>query len=156
MQDINCFMYDKVPHDPLNYLEAKRCLREFMRCVSIALNEFHANGWTHQDVRLPNICFSSSFQPVFIDVDRMRGARLRHTVDEDSCMYFPSLNNNGHGSLKNDWRQLGWLIAWVLDPVPDYHGRKFETLPDDIKRDGFLKKLIKEGTGPSSCLTTYM
>lgn len=150
------FVYDKVLHDPLNHFEASQCLLDFTNCVSTVLDTLHRAGWTHQDVRLPNICFSATYRVVFIDVDRMCKVTRDHMESLKSCMYYPSLNVDGPGSKRNDWRQLGWLIVGVLRPTTDYHGRKFEELPDDIKRDDFLKALIVEGTGPSSCLRTYM
>ncbi len=36
----------------------------------VALDELHAIGLLHNDVRLPNICFNEQFEPALVDIDR--------------------------------------------------------------------------------------
>jgi tRNA A-37 threonylcarbamoyl transferase component Bud32 len=61
--------YQRVKYDPLTISEAKCCLKEFVKEVSTALSQMHQCNLAHNDVRLPNICFSTEFKVVFIDVD---------------------------------------------------------------------------------------
>ena len=46
---------------------------------------------------------------------------------------------------KTDWMQLGWMLAWILEPGEDYHDRDFEGLSDNMKENTRLKTLIQEG-----------
>ena len=46
---------------------------------------------------------------------------------------------------KTDWMQLGWMIAWILEPGENYHDRDFEGLSDNLKENTLLKTLIQEG-----------
>ena len=46
---------------------------------------------------------------------------------------------------KTDWMQLGWLLAWILEPGEDYPDRDFEGLSDNMKENTMLKTLIQEG-----------
>ena len=65
------FGYDNVPHDPLTVSEAAHCMFSFVKEVARAIQALHDCGFAHQDVRLPNICFSKANKPVLIDVDRL-------------------------------------------------------------------------------------
>ena len=55
---------------PLSSTNAILCCKELIRGVAAALDELHSYGYSHLDVRLPNVCFNSSYQPVLIDLDR--------------------------------------------------------------------------------------
>ena len=46
------FMYPRVPHSPKDALKVLRTLSEKIKA---ALDELHGHGFTHNDVRLPNI-----------------------------------------------------------------------------------------------------
>ena len=46
---------------------------------------------------------------------------------------------------KTAWRQLGWMIAWILEPGEDYQDRDFEGLSDNMKETALLKTLLQEG-----------
>lgn len=64
------YCYAAVKYSPLSRLDAIKCLQDLVKGLKVALDELHALKMSHNDVRLPNICFNSNFDPVFIDVDR--------------------------------------------------------------------------------------
>ena len=69
--NINFFKFKRLPHLPLNKDKAKLCLKCFISEVHIALTELHQSYFlAHLDVRLENICFNQTAQPVLIDLDR--------------------------------------------------------------------------------------
>ena len=49
------FMYPRVPHSPLEVKDALKVLRTLSEKIKAALDELHGHGFTHNDVRLPNI-----------------------------------------------------------------------------------------------------
>ena len=71
MHGITFFKYEAVHYDPLDEDEALSCLFSLVKEVATTIEALHRLGFAHQDVRLPNICFSSQFKPVLIDIDRM-------------------------------------------------------------------------------------
>ena len=140
------FRYNRVAFSPLLCSEAASCLYDLVLKVKQALQSLHELGWTHQDVRLPNICFNESFDAVLIDLDRCCMTSDPANILR-GCMY-----NSHFSAVKHDYLQLGWLIAWVLSYDPareshksDYHKRCFEDLETQFRNDDFLKKLILEG-----------
>lgn len=133
-----CVKYDALPHDPLSVEEARLCLLNFLELLSDKIFDYHSHGFAHQDIRLPNVCFDESYQPVLIDLDRTLENVEVVVAHGKSCMYTGSPN-----PIKNDWVQLGWLTAWVLDDSGDYHTRTLETLRPRIKEDPFINKLFK-------------
>ena len=45
--------------------------------------------------------------------------------------------HNSMTPVEHDWRQVGWMLAWVLDSeAQDYHGRQYWNLPAWLKNDG--------------------
>ena len=138
------FKYDRVHSDPLTVEEAKKCLQHFfceVRSVSGQLHDTYKLA--PMDIRLDNICFTQQFKPILIDLDRSEGlgtGRVRHSSSA-SCM-----NRKAMSPEKTDWMQLGWMIAWILEPGEDYHDRDFEGLSDNMKENAMLKTLIQEGS----------
>lgn len=63
------FTYDKVPHDPLSLGEAKLCSCKLVKKVHQIIQDLHNEGIMHHDLRLPNICFDATFNPVLIDLE---------------------------------------------------------------------------------------
>jgi len=105
-----------VPHDPLTVDEASLCLRDLLKGLAQAIQEFHQNGFAHQDIRLENVCFNQQYEPVLIDLDRSRDITLRAILYGKSCMYVTKMT-----PAQIDWMQLGWLAAWILHCEGDYH-----------------------------------
>ena len=139
------YTYPRVLYDPLSVEEARLCLIDFYDKVCQALTELHqVLSRVHMDIRLENVCFRErTFEIVFIDLKRSREftSMCNFIRDQyDSCMYSNTMTPEQH-----DWRQLGWLIAWVLDPdAQDYHARKFTKLPEWLQTTG-LYQLIEQG-----------
>ena len=98
-----------------------------------AIKDLHLAGWAHQDIRLPNICFDDSFEPIFIDLDRCRRNNKYIGV---GCMY-----NKQYNSFRQDWLQLGLLVSWVINPGNNYHSD--ERLTQEF--DSFVGALILKG-----------
>ena len=95
------------------------------------------------DIRLDNICFNQQFKPILIDLDRSEWlGSIVGQSDYASCMSRKEMSPE-----KTDWMQLGWMIAWILEPGEDYHDRDFEGLSDNMKETAMLKTLIQEGLG---------
>ena len=139
------YKYRGIPNDPLTHPEAKSCLYDLVPKLVQVIESFHQNGWTHQDIRLENICFDEDCMPVFIDLERCRRS-IQSRYRGKGCMY------SMHGSIKTDWLQLGLLVCWVLYPwmgkveeeKEDYHTRKCEKIFKSLQ-DPFLKSLIGKG-----------
>ena len=137
------FKYDCVHYDPMTVEEAKKCLQHFFCEVRSVIGQLHDTyKLAHMDIRLDNICFNQQFKPILIDLDRSEGIGTDIVDESDyaSCMSRSDLSPE-----KTDWMQLGWLIAWILEPGEDYHDRDFEGLSDNMKENAMLKTLIQEG-----------
>ena len=74
--------YRKIHHDPLTYEEARRCCYELVTKIYEVTQSIHNAGYMHNDLRLPNICFDSNFEPILIDFD-FSVSYLPHKVDVD-------------------------------------------------------------------------
>ena len=136
------FQCDIVPHSPLTRSEAKRCLYDLVQKAHTAIQALHHLGWSHQDVRLPNICFDDEYNAVLVDVDRCCEITESAIVMASSCLYNVMFNVEQH-----DWLQLGWLAHWAhsYDKVYMYHERNFQELDQKCKNDSFLTQLITQG-----------
>ena len=64
------FFYPKVAYGPLTPETAGECMEELITKIDVALKELHSFGFSHGDVRLPNVCFDNDFNAVLIDMDR--------------------------------------------------------------------------------------
>ena len=137
------FMYPIVPHSPLEVKDACKVLRTLSEKIKAALDELHGHGFTHNDVRLPNICFSDQLDAVLIDLDRACEGGTPLVGTATSCMYVRPRDAGPDFCL--DFMQLGWLLAWVLHPEGDYHQRTWEDLPQCIRNDRFISDLINCG-----------
>ena len=70
--------FNRLPYSPLTVNEAKQCSIHFVRQVHLAVKSLHDNlGFAHLDVHLENVCFNGQFDPMLIDLDRMKNAHLR-------------------------------------------------------------------------------
>ena len=141
------YKYAKVKFSPLNVKDASKCLNDLVKSIKAALDELHALGFAHNDIRLPNICFDGEYQAILIDIDWIT-PRINtfHMFDTDStsCMYrrvhFMTDGRN------TDYMQLGWMVAWVLDHHgKNEHERKWETEKKKIKENQFIRSLVEEG-----------
>lgn len=145
--------YHFLPYNPLNRMEAKRCLKKLLIGIANALNQLHRAGLSHNDVRLDNICFDANFRPVLIDLDRCHSIEEVHpnyTSSMESCMY--SLIHPLKNGYQTDFFQLGWLVAWVLDSTTkNYHERSWQDL-GIIQQNKFVTKLLMFGEFDSELL----
>lgn len=133
--------YDRIVHDPLTVEEAKLCLQGLVKAVGLAMCEMHENGFAHNDIRLPNICFDEDFKVKFIDVDRATTLKQRYTYEAKmGCMY----DNIKGTSSDVAMVQLGWMVAAVVHPVAadHYHNRVWETEPRAVTENEFICDLI--------------
>ena len=134
------YKYKTMPYDPLSCTEARLCLCDFIQEVSQAISVLHGIGFAHQDIRLPNICFSCDFHPVLIDLDRVC------LIDSLPCRCDGVMFKNEFTAEKNDWMQLGLVIMWIISPnTQSYYNEKRQTLPAEYQRDRFLHTLMEEG-----------
>ena len=110
-------------------------------------------GLAHMDVLLENICFSERYRPVLIDLDHVEGSTYTGMRFNgcDSCMYTGEASGQQH-----DWIQLGWLLAWALTGgvSGDYHRQTFESLPEDLRNNEILQRLIVDGMQHVQCHTS--
>ena len=143
--------YKYVKYGPLNVDEAFSCLQQLVIGIKEALDALHGVGLSHNDIRLPNICFDDSFRAVFIDFDMCESKTNLHPLftRSSSCMYqFPrSLNESEFANLdgiKTDYLQVGWLVAWILlRGKGAYHDRVWLNVKKDIQYS-FVHKLVEE------------
>ena len=137
------FKYDRVHYDPMTDEEAKKCLQHFFSEVRSVIGQLHDTyKLAHMDIRLDNICFTQQFKPILIDLDRSEGIGTERVYQS---AYASCMSRKDMSPVKTDWMQLGWLIAWILEPGENYHDRDFEGLSDNMKEHAMLKTLIQEG-----------
>ena len=90
----------------------------FAESVINALDELHRLGFTHLDLRLPNICFDRG-NAVLIDLDDCQKIdQVSNVHDSESHMYSKEYDN-----VENyDWRQLAIILLriWKCQDF-DYH-----------------------------------
>lgn len=109
--------------------------------MGLCVCAMHENGFAHNDIRLPNICFDEDFKVKFIDLDRATTLIMRYTYEARmGCMY----DNIKGTSADVDMVQLGWMVAAIVHPVAadHYHNRVWETEPREVKENEFIRDLI--------------
>ena len=148
----NIASYDKVPYGPLEVVQASKYLRTISEKISTALEELHGYGFSHGDVRLPNVCFNSNYDVVLIDLERCTPIiengqpHLCMALGDHSCLYRkPEMLQGILTAKRLDYIQLGWLLVWVLHDTGDYHEREWEQQPGTIVNDVFLSQLVCQG-----------
>ena len=151
---LTIYRYKFVHFSPLKKSQACRCLLSLVKGIKRALDELHEMGLSHNDIRLPNICFNTSQQVVLIDVDRYYPLSKLHpmflgSTSGSSCMYCLISPDITLGS-SSDYFQLDWLVLWILDTSWDYHARRWE----DQKVVAFIKKLMENGQYNAGLLET--
>lgn len=116
--------------------------------MEVALEEIHHHGFTHNDVRLDNVCFNDDYEAVLIDLDRcVLSSDPTPFLHGGSCMYNAPRDFSGP---QLDWMQLGWMAPWVLDYTDtathkSYHERTCNDLSEHICDDPFMQDLIQKG-----------
>ena len=129
------FFYPKVDFNPMSRDEAKYCLHDLVPKICKCLEDLHKFGYSHRDVRLPNICFDANHCPVLIDLDFCCPVDELRFVDSDSVLYKFKEGWNGRNA------DFMWLVLWVLnDSLQDYHHME---LDGDFKSDPFIFELIQ-------------
>ena len=147
IRDLYVYRYQIVDHSPMTVEEAHKCLYYLVIGIHKALSQLHSFGLCHNDVRLPNLCFNSSYEVVLIDLDRCALGTARPTSFGKSCMYdMGRVKLDQNPSRQFDFFQLGVLVAWILDTPADgdYHGRKIEDIKSRFCDDCFMEKLLNE------------
>ena len=143
------YRYPKVKFSPLDVKNASKCLKDLVKSTKAALDQLHALGFAHNDIRLPNICFDTEYRAVLIDLDRVTSREdpfgMFYIDDENtSCMYkrVPFM----YDGRNTDYMQLGLMVAWAIDHSGESeHDRKWETMKKTIKDNQFIYYLIEEG-----------
>ena len=124
---IIAYSYCRLHFSPLLPAQAIKCLKSLVVGVKRALQDLHSTRYAHNDIRLPNICFDSSYEPVLIDLDYCYPIHKQHLIFKasgiNSCMYTCQLPGG-----QTDYVQLGWLVAWILDSSGDYHEHEWSSL----------------------------
>lgn len=86
-----------------------------MNKLCSALKEIHETlEVAHLDVRLPNICFCESGDPVLIDPDRIQPATIEATGLSEMYGGDLYMAESGWFMSNVDWKQLGHLIVDVI------------------------------------------
>ena len=145
------YTYQFLPYSPLDVTNAKKCLRSLVQGIKTALDELHALQLSHNDIRLPNICFNRSFEVVFIDFDRCHEIEKLQPMflssGPKSCMYnIMEVSQQLTRGSQTDYFQLGWLVAWIMDNSGGYyHDRKWSSQVKSIQNNRFIAGLVIEG-----------
>ena len=112
-----------------------------MKEVATTIEALHRLGFVHQDVRLPNICFSRQFKPVLIYLDRM--------CIKDESLEYPNgaMHKPTFSPAQNDWMQLGLIILWMItgcyeEPESSYYDVKRWEVPQEYQSDNFVCSLM--------------
>lgn len=146
--NITLCKYRYFRHGPLNVTEACDCLRQFVMELKKALDALHSIGLSHNDIRLPNICFNDEFKPVFVDFDMCESVTELHPLfgDPPSCMYeLPNDESINFNGIKTDYLQVGWLVAYILlHGEGSYHNRNWNDVKKRIPEYTFVHKLVEE------------
>jgi len=125
---------------PLSKSEAKLCLCDLLKETAKALSELHGRGFAHIDVRLPNICFTTTGTRVkLIDLDRVVKVGANPDRMYHGEMYVLS---NGWNAANCDWKQLGLLAAQIILNSDNHSEIMKDRRVDD---NPCLFSLIKEG-----------
>lgn len=161
---VRVYEYPKVTHGQLTREQAHSCLREFVFTLNQALQELHGMGFSHNDLRLPNVCFNDQYEAVLIDLDRCYTISKPHPYFSgavQSCMYRKPLLANVRMDIigkYTDYVQLGWLVAWIVSvhdgDNSNEHDRKWNDQPNSIISNAFISKLVQEGTYDSTLIET--
>ena len=115
------------------------------------LRSNRTSQYTNSDVRLPNICFDTTYNAVLIDLDRCvriwKGIPTAAAAYNKGCMYKRPkfVATEDFNAQHMDYVQLGWIVAWVLSEEEEYHYREWEKQSDEIRDDSFISTLITEG-----------
>ena len=136
LHDTRFFKYETVPFDPLEVSEASSSLLSFVKEVATAIEALHNQSFAHQDVRLPNICFSKEIKAV---LDRT--CRVRHLPEfyKGSVMHKAELN-------------AGELDAAGFGGLATYHSKQSgicyydllrQEVPEEYQSDQFVCCLMK-------------
>ena len=141
-------MFFKIPAQlpPLTYDEVKKCLPDFLKKTATALQELHACGFAHLDVRLPNICFAQEdhnrFFVKLIDLDRCSRIHFTEDLSYGDCEMYTYPPTEQPSTTQLDWKQLGLLAGKaILDK-----GHKAIVGDHRVITDTFLSSLIFKGT----------
>lgn len=142
IQEIFFYKYSRVKYGPIKAEDA------LVRGIKLALDELHECKISHNDVRLPNVCYNDKYEPVLIDVDRCHVIEEHHQYfgNASSCMY---LSNSSFGEpvgKYTDHAQLGWMVAWIVDSSMDEHSRQWEEQSTQIQENQFISELVRAGT----------
>lgn len=121
-----------------------KCFRDFAVSLCHAIEELHSHGYTHQDIRLPNICFDCEGDDcyvVLIDLDCADLVDHEPVIKGNSLMYTTAIST----CAKLDWRQYVMLLCNIRNASSqdDYH-----MVPPDFTGLGFLKRTFENGDKP--------
>ena len=115
----------------------------FVRGVVSAIEELHAMGRAHLDIRRDNVCYDSNNQVKLIDLDRSCSINKNPSFLEfeygNSVMYdFPK---HFHSVENVDWHQLGIMICHAINNID---GKKYH-ITEPMANHPFLDKLFNDG-----------
>ena len=135
------YRYRRVCYNPMNFDEASRCWPYLVKEVMVALKELHDIGFSHLDIRLPNICFNKNFEAVLVDIDFCRG-KDRYYENTHSCLYRLPENITVPRNDLLDYMQVGWMVAYIFHHEVEEHSRKWLEQPEYIKNDPLISSLV--------------
>ena len=110
------YQYNKIVYGAMTNEEAFKCLKALISSIKFALDGLHKLGLSHNDVRLPNICFNEQYNSILIDIQAFHPLYSA----ANSCMY--EIHHLVHricvGEARGklcDYMQLGWLAVYVIN-----------------------------------------
>ena len=139
--DLPIFKFERQEYQPLSETEASKCLADFVTQAVNAVKELHLFGYAHNDVRLPNFCFSKNYTLKLIDFDRVRVLNNNFSIRSNYFCLKPPLNDGSCEAL--DYKQLGLMIRYII--YPDLYMKEVSCLTEEPLGHLFLESLINDG-----------
>ena len=130
------FRFTRCAYPPMTPDKANQAMRDtvsrqfWLRGIHDAIEELHAIGIAHLDIRLPNICYNQARSPVLIDLDRSSQIMLGENWAGFANKYASDMYQKPEGMpcsdynlFKMDYKQLAIMILLIIsnDEQQDYH-----------------------------------
>ena len=125
--------YRKVKYDPLTYEQAEKCLHALITQLRTVCSLLQKQDIVHNDIRVPNICFSENYSIVLIDFDHAE--ILQYEYPHDLSIFACDMIENS----QQDWIRSNKFLSklsegeWRPDLLEDIKARCSDTIEQVIQ-----------------------